>query len=190
MKKVQNAEVRKCRDCDEEKKIGDFAKRKYEKTGYSVQCKTCRSKTRYENGSYFLERLRKHAIRTGRPTMYTEKVVEMMQAATNCCYCDVKLTHIRGAASQATFDHVYLDKNIDDNLVVCCRGCNASKFQDHVYTFYQRSESFTDELFHAFATELASRIFSRVPTGSEVERVKAGLKIESEEMKAREAVDQ
>ena len=184
------AETIVCKVCQQEKTLEEMSAEKRNKNGRSGQCKPCRSKSRYENGSYFLERLRKHAIRTGRPTMYTEKVVEMMKAATNCCYCDVKLTHISGAASQATFDHVYLNKNIDDNLVVCCRGCNASKFQDHVYKFYQRSESFTDELFYAFAMELAKRFISDEPTPAEVESVKFGLKLEAEEMKASEAVGQ
>ena len=183
------AETIVCRVCQQEKTLEEMSAEKRNKNGRSGQCKPCRSKSRYENGSYFMERLRKHAIRTGQPTMYTDKVVEMMRAATNCCYCDVKLTHISGAASQATFDHIYLGGlNIDDNLVVCCRACNASKFQDHVYTFYQRSESFTDELFHIFSTQLASRIFNKAPMPTEVESVKAGLKLEAEEMKASEDV--
>lgn len=174
---------RKCRDCGEIKPLSDFSKDKRLPTGYVNQCKACRCKARYESGSYMMERLRKHSYRTGAPIYYTEKVEAMMRTATNCCYCDVKLTHIRGASTQATFDHVYLNKNIDDNLVVCCRACNTSKFQDHVYTFYQRSESFTDELFHKFAMQLASRILDKTPTACEVERVKAGLKLESEELK-------
>lgn len=173
--------TRKCRTCKEVKTLTEFTRRPKAKQGRENQCKACRCKTRYENGSYMSERLRKHTIRTGKPVYYTEKVEDMMRAAMNCCYCNVKLTHINGAASQATFDHVYLGANIDENLVVCCRACNTSKYQDHVYTFYQRSESFTDELFHAFATQLASRIFGKAPTPGEVERVKAGLKLESEE---------
>lgn len=177
-----------CNICQEEKTFEEMTKDPSSKSGYRKQCKSCRSKLRYENGSYFMERLRKHAIRTGRPTMYTDKVIDMIRAATNCCYCGVKLTNIRGAASQATFDHIYLNKNIDDNLVVCCRACNASKYKDHVYTFYQRSDSFTDELFDAFSTEMAKRFISSEPTPVDVGRIKAGLRIEAEELKASEAV--
>ncbi|MEG0471095.1 MAG: hypothetical protein RR588_02060 [Solibacillus sp.] len=179
---MTNDVTRKCRTCKEVKTLTEFTRRPKAPQGREYQCKACRSKKRYESGSYMTERLRKHTYRTGKPVYYTEKVEVMMKAATDCCYCNVKLTHISGAASQATFDHVYLYKNIDENLVVCCRACNTSKFQDHVYTFYQRSESFTDELFHAFSTQLASRVLDKVPTPGEVERVKAGLKLETEEL--------
>lgn len=172
-----------CSRCGEEKLITEFGRHSKHKDGYEAMCKTCRSAHRYENGSYFVERLRKHAIRTCRPTMYTEKVVDMMRAATNCCYCDVKLTHIRGAATQATFDHVYLNKNIDNNLVVCCRACNTSKFQDPVYTFYQRSESFTDELWSIFLKDFLGRLYGREVTNADIPYLTAELKAESEEIR-------
>lgn len=184
MSKVQNNDVRMCRDCGQEKGIEEFSKRKYEKTGHSFQCKACRSVQRYESKSYFLERLRKHSIRTGRPLNYDVDALYGRWIATKTCvYCGVGLSRKSGTANQDTFDHIYLDFNINDNLVICCRSCNSSKGKDHVYDFYQRSDKFTEELFDAFATEIAQRISRKEPSRQYVEQVKAGFKLESDELK-------
>lgn len=174
-----------CRACKEEKRIEELSLNRTKKGGFENLCKSCRSKERYEGKSYFVERLRKHAIRTGRSLNYDiDALYERWKATNNCAYCDVELTRESGATNQDTFDHIYLGCNINDNLVICCRSCNAAKGKDHVYDFYLRSDKFTDELFDVFATEMARWILRKEPSRQYVEQVKAGFKVESDELKA------
>lgn len=174
---------RKCKICSEIKPLTDFNKHATSKNGRMTKCKTCRSKERYESGAYFRERFRKHKYRHDKPTYYTDELIERILTTSKCTYCDDKLTHQKEHAKQATADHVYLGANIDDNIVICCRSCNTSKGQLHVYDFYQSSEKFTDELWHEFVKQFASRILKREPSALEIEAWKQGFKEESEERK-------
>lgn len=175
--------MRKCRTCKEIKNLTEFTKRPRAPQGRENQCKECRSNARYENGAYLRERFRKHQYRHNSTMFYTDVTIEAVLTAAKCCYCDDELIREKEHAKQATLDHVYLGHNIDDNVVVCCRSCNASKGRMHVYDYYQSSEQFTDELWHAFVSKFASRFLKREPNEQEIEAWKQGFKEESEETK-------
>lgn len=179
MSETQIIEVRICRDCGQEKKIDEFSKRKYEKTGYSRQCKMCRCLEREQSGAYFSERIRKHQYRTKASVLYSEKLYERVQAAKNCEYCGDTLVQQNEHSKQATTDHIILGVNVDLNIAIVCRACNTSKYQKPVYTFYQTSERFTDELWHKFVTRFAADALRRTPTDAEVEGFKLGFEAEA-----------
>ncbi len=175
--------MRKCRTCKEIKNLTEFTKRPRAPQGRENQCKECRSKARYENGAYLRERFRKHQYRHNSTMFYTDVTTDSVLTAAKCCYCDDELTREKEHAKQATLDHVYLGHNIDANVVVCCRSCNASKARMHVYDFYKSSEQFTDELWHAFVRKFAGCFLKREPNEQEIEAWKQGFKEESEERK-------
>lgn len=175
--------ARKCRTCKEVKPLTSFTKRSSSPTGYQYQCKVCRSEQRYTNGSYLRERFRKHQYRHNSTMFYTDVTIEAVLTAAKCCYCDDELTREKDHAKQATLDHVYLGHNIDANVVVCCRSCNASKGRMHVYDFYQSSEQFTDELWRAFVRKFASRFLKREPNEQEIEAWKQGFADEASELR-------
>ncbi|WP_157804189.1 HNH endonuclease [Lysinibacillus xylanilyticus] len=129
------------------------------------------------------ERFRKHQYRHSSTMLYTDVTINAVLTATKCCYCGDELTREKEHAKQATLDHVYLGHNIDDNVVVCCRSCNTSKGQLHIYDYYQRSARFTDELWHEFVKQFASRYLKHEANEQEIEAWKQGFKEESEEMK-------
>ncbi|EFI69313.1 hypothetical protein BFZC1_06038 [Lysinibacillus fusiformis ZC1] len=178
-----NEMTRKCRTCKEVKNLTEFTRRPKAPQGREYQCKACRSKARYENGAYLRERFRKHQYRHSNTVFYTDVTINAVLTADKCCYCGDELTREKEHAKQATLDHVYLGHNIDDNVVVCCRSCNTSKGQLHIYDYYQRSASFTDELWHEFVKQFASRLLRREPNEQEIEAWKQGFKEESEEVK-------
>ena len=119
--------TRKCRTCKEVKNLTEFTRRPKAPQGREYQCKACRSKARYKNGAYLRERFRKHQYRHSNTVLYTDVTINAVLTADKCCYCGDELTREKEHAKQATLDHVYLGHNIDDNVVVCCRGCNTSK---------------------------------------------------------------
>ncbi|QDP99180.1 hypothetical protein FOH38_00695 [Lysinibacillus fusiformis] len=174
---------RKCRICSEVKPLADFHKHAPSKNGRMTKCKTCRSKERYKNGAYLLERIRKHGYRHKAAIRYTEATLQDVLNATNCAYCDVELTRGSQITTEATIDHVFLGINIDENVIVCCRGCNAAKSNSHVYDFYQSSEKFTDEVWHEFVKQFASRLLKHEPTPAEIEAWKQGFADEASELR-------
>ncbi|WP_409369894.1 HNH endonuclease [Lysinibacillus sp. 38-6] len=178
-----NEMMRKCRICKETKPLTEFTRQATAPQGRQARCKSCRSKAQYESGDYLRERIRKHEYRHNGANHYTDVTIQEVLNATNCAYCDVEMTRGKCESSEATVDHVYLGHNIDANVVVCCRSCNASKGRLHVYDFYQSSEQFTDELWHAFVSKFASRFLKREPNEQEIEAWKQGFKEESEERK-------
>jgi len=172
-----------CLQCNEEKSLKEMCKHAGTKLGYEKLCKQCRSKRRYANGSYQRERLRKHKIRSGKPTYYTDlRIIELINT-TNCTYCGVEMNHRREDKHQATIDHVFVGLNIDDNIVACCRGCNSSKGKKHVYDFYIASDKFTDELWMAFVTDFTGRMLRKKPSTDEISAFAQGFKLEAEEIK-------
>lgn len=175
--------TRECRTCKEIKLLTDFTRRPTAPLGREYQCKACRSKARYESGAYIRERIRKHEYRHNAANHYTEATIQEVISATNCAYCDAEMARGKQEPTEATVDHVYRGHNIDHNVVVCCRSCNASKGRMHVYDFYQYSEKFTDELWHEFVKQFARRLLKHEPTEQEIEVWKQGFKEESEELK-------
>ena len=178
---------RKCIDCGQSKVLTEFCAHRKAKDGYTNLCKACRSVRRYHNGDYMRERFRKHEMRYGSPTYYTDELIQRLLTATQCCYCGDKLVREKGHAKEPTTDHVYPGANIDDNIVICCRECNRGKFQSHVYDYYQSSERFTEELWLAFVEEIASRFLHHKPNQQEIESWVIGLKDEAEESRRNEA---
>lgn len=176
--------TRKCRSCIEVKPLTDFTRRTKALQGRESQCKACRSKARYESGAYLRERFRKHQYRHNSNMFYTDVTINAVLTATNCCYCNDELTREKEHAKQATLDHVYPGANIDENIVICCRSCNTSKGQLHVYDFYQSSEKFTDELFRKFLKTWISRMIGREISDHEVDEMAFNLRAESEEIRA------
>ncbi|MEK4230728.1 HNH endonuclease [Solibacillus sp. FSL H8-0538] len=176
-----------CRHCHIEKPLSQFEAQKRNKDGHTNRCKSCRCKHRYESGAYQRERERKHSYRSNRPTYYTDEIVQRMMSATHCVYCGEEGNRINGDANELVMDHVYhvggnAGHNIDDNIVACHRGCNTSKGRLHVYDFYQSSERFTDDLWHEFVKQFASRLLNREPTPSEIEAWKQGFADEAFEL--------
>lgn len=172
-----------CLNCKEEKPLDEMCKHAGTKLGYEKLCKQCRSIRRYANGSYQRERLRKHKIRSGKPTYYTDqRIIELMNTS-NCAYCGVEMNHNKEDKHQATIDHIFVGYNIDYNVVASCRGCNSSKGKRHVYDFYITSDKFTDELWMKFVTDFAGRMLRRKPTPNEILAFANGFKEEAEEIK-------
>lgn len=175
--------TRKCRECNEVKTLKSFTKDIRSPGGYQTLCKSCRSERRYADGSYLRERIRKHQYRHKQQTYYTDELIERILTTSNCAYCGDVLIHKKEHAKQATADHIYLGANTDNNIAICCRSCNASKGQLHVYDFYLASEKFTDDLWHEFVRQFASGFIKREPNEQEIEAWKQGFKEESEERK-------
>lgn len=184
-----------CRDCGEEKTRSQMCAEKRLKHGVTKQCKACRSKQRYLNGEYMRERLRKYGYRKaggGMSRITLEEMQTFMKKKT-CSYCGVKLTLGNGDATEQCVDHVYpiSDKfdgyggeNIALNLVTCCRSCNASKRNDHVYDFFTRAEKFTPILWTAFVAEYTKRMIGRELCAVEIEQIKRGFAEEAAELRA------
>lgn len=191
MKDMENRalEIKKvCKFCNIEKPIIQFEAEKRNKDGYTNRCNTCRCRIRKQNGEYHREKFRKHEHRADSPAFYTDEVVQRMMSATHCVYCGEEGNRINGDANELVMDHVYhaggyAGRNIDDNIVACHRGCNTSKGRMHVYDFYQSNERFTDELWHEFVKQFASRFLKHEPSAQEIESWKLGFKEESEELK-------
>lgn len=101
---------------------------------------------------------------------------------THCTYCGEEMNHVKDDKHQATIDHVFIGCNIDNNVVACCRSCNASKGSKHVYDFYKTSDKFTYERWIVFVRNFARGILSKEPTSSEVLAFAKGFKDEAEEL--------
>ena len=116
----------------------------------------------------------------------------VMQKRT-CSYCGIKMTLTNGEATDQCIDHVYPlsdafdgygGENLAENLATCCRACNSSKRNDHVYDFYERSDKFTPLLWTAFVAEFGARFIGRELTALEIEQFKRGFAEEAAELRA------
>ncbi|WP_057766097.1 HNH endonuclease signature motif containing protein [Cytobacillus praedii] len=179
-----------CRTCGIEKPAKDFQADRRMKHGIIYRCKKCRCKKRAENGSYIKEKLRKYSYRTGGNSIHitVEELQKVLKQET-CSYCGCTLTDVLNESTEATVDHVYtISKsyggvNLPINIMPACRGCNASKHNDHIYDFYQRSEKFTPELWTEFVSEFGRRLMKRDLTDLEVEQLKRNLADEADDLR-------
>lgn len=177
-------QTQQCNKCKETKNLSDFPKDKTRGIGYRGECKACRSARRKEvGGEYQIERMRKHYYRSGGEGTLTLEQLAQIESQKYCTYCDCELNDdIR------MVDHVFSlgqwwSINSAINMFACCRSCNSSKNNAHVYDFYQRSAKFTPELWERFVSNFLERLIKRKPTGEEIEQWKQGFELEAKELK-------
>lgn len=177
-----------CRACQHEKEPSQFRIQSQLKNGRDSLCSECRVLHRRENGEYLRHLVSRHAKRAGQrvPCVTVEDYIDIFETYKDCPFCGIQLNR-----TNTTIDHVYPlsspfgGKHIPCNLVACCRSCNASKSDVlSVYAFYQRKDSFTDELWRQFVQKWISRMIEREISEHEVVQMTQHLKNEYHEILA------
>lgn len=175
----------KCRKCNTVKETEEFRGDSRMPHGITYECKECRRERERVNGEYLNARLRGFKKRKGDAVMsITVAQLEQLLTRHSCTYCGGQLTD-----ENATIDHVYAlsngygSANIVENIVQACRSCNSSKANDHVYDFYRRSKTFTDELWTKFVREYGERLLNRKLTDIEVEQLKRNFADEASDLR-------
>ncbi|WP_066192416.1 HNH endonuclease [Gracilibacillus timonensis] len=142
--KTTEIKSKTCAKCAEEKPVTEFTKHKGYKDGLEAKCKTCRSVYRTTGKGKALQAL--HNTQRRRQNAETElgeqlldtlttEEVEDLQNEPECAYCQTQLTE----ENPVTLDHVIPFKhggaNEYENLVACCRSCNARKRDGFFFEF-------------------------------------------------------
>lgn len=175
-----------CRACQTEKEPEKFRVQSHTKNGRDTLCNSCRSLHRRANGEYLRQLEYNHAKRAGQAVPYVSEddFIDIFESYKDCPYCGVKLDD-----SNRSIDHVYplssayAGKHVSQNIVACCLSCNASKHATpSIYGFYQRKESFSDELFRKFVQKWISRMIGREISEQEVAQMTQHLKDEYHEI--------
>lgn len=178
-------QIKQCITCEEIKPLEDFPIRPKRSDGREGECNACRSIRRKTGDGYRKERLRKHYYRSGGKGNLTLEQLREIEKGTECAYCGCELNDYNRVV-----DHVYPLRNVWGinsaiNTAVCCRACNSSKSDAHIYDFYQRSDKFTPELWEKFVSDFAERAIGHEPTAEQVEQWIEGFRLDAKELKER-----
>ncbi|WP_186731266.1 HNH endonuclease [Rummeliibacillus suwonensis] len=178
-------QTKQCITCEEIKPLEDFPIRPKRSDGREGECKACRSVRRKTGDGYLKERLRKHYYRSKGEGHLTIEQLREIEKGTHCTYCGCELSD-----NTRVVDHVFplgqwWSMNSAINMVLCCKSCNSSKSDSHVYDFYQRSDKFTPELWGKFVSDFAERAIGHKPTAEEVKQWSEGFELEAKELKER-----
>lgn len=178
-------QTKQCITCEEIKPLEDFPIRPKRSDGREGECKACRSVRRKTGDGYLKERLRKHYYRSKGEGHLTIEQLREIEKGTHCTYCGCELSD-----NTRVVDHVYplgqwWSMNSAINMVLCCKSCNSSKSDSHVYDFYQRSDKFTPELWEKFVSDFVGRLIGRELTAEEITQWSEGFKLEAKELEAR-----
>ncbi|WP_150285116.1 HNH endonuclease signature motif containing protein [Rummeliibacillus sp. TYF-LIM-RU47] len=180
---MTDEQIKQCITCKEVKPLESFPSRPSLPDGREGECNSCRSLRRKTGDGYLKERLRKHYYRSGGKGDLTLEQLREIESQKRCTYCGCVLyDEIR------MVDHVYSlgqlwSLNCAINMVACCRSCNSSKRDSHVYDFYQRSDKFTTAQWEEFVYKFARRAMRCEPSKEELEQWSIGFELEAKELK-------
>ncbi|KSU83418.1 HNH endonuclease [Fictibacillus enclensis] len=151
---------KKCTKCEQLKSKKEFHKDKASKDGRMNICADCRAISRKENDFQFKQRyyhIRNKMKTLGCTDTLTFAEYSEVAKATTCTYCG----RAREEGEIFHIEHVMSPSlgypNSRANIVPSCEACNRSKYNQPVLTFYERSDTFTPELFQSFLEDFAAR---------------------------------
>ncbi|WP_102346826.1 HNH endonuclease [Bacillus sp. Marseille-P3661] len=161
----KDSDKKVCRECGLEKVI----------TGNRTICAECRRRLEWYNGTRFKDRFRMNRKRAERfeveDDLTYDEFVEILHDYV-CPYCG------EDTAGKSSIDHVLPLAlgygNNRGNIVNCCTGCNTSKGNDDLYSFYLRSDKFTEKLYEIFLRKYAALNFGD-DSKQNVERMRRAL---------------